>query len=308
MQKTLRSTVRFKGFGLHTGQLVSVVVKPAPENHGIVFVRVDCKVADNTIPALWHCAKHAELCTLLENKSGVHVATVEHLMAALAGCGIHNAVVEIDAAEVPIMDGSAIEFAQEFLRVGLQVQDAPVRAIKVLSTVKAQDDKAYAQLEPSETPQMDFHIEFAGTPIGKQNKTLELVNGAVLHELSNSRTFCLKSNVQSMRSRGLIKGGSLKNAVVFGPQGVETPGGLRHDNEPVRHKMLDAFGDLALAGLPIIGRYIGHRAGHTLTNKLLHALFAQPESYQIIECDDVMAHHLPGSDVCLQDIRHFYQA
>jgi UDP-3-O-[3-hydroxymyristoyl] N-acetylglucosamine deacetylase len=225
----------------------------------------------------------------------VSVSTIEHLMAALAGCGVYNALVEIDGPEVPLLDGSSAQFVSAILARGIRQLDAPVRAIRVLRTVAVTDNGARVSLEPAPGLEIDFEINFSDAAIGHQVKRLNMANGAFVRELCDSRTFCRTADIDAMRDRGLIAGASLTSAVVVDGDRVVTPGGLRHSDEPVRHKMLDALGDLALAGAPILGRYVGQRAGHAMTNSLLRALFADPGAYEIIECDAAIAARLPGA-------------
>ena len=250
MQTTIKSIVRFAGTGLHQGRPARLSIHPAPANHGIWFRRTD--IEGNAMIAARHDAVElSPLCTLLVNEAGVSVSTVEHVMAALSGCGVLNAILEIDGPEVPILDGSAAEF---------------VRA-----------------------------IDFVDAAIGQQHKVLRLSNGTFVRELCDSRTFCSQSDVDAMRAAGKALGGSLSNAVVVDGARVLNPEGLRHIDEAVRHKMLDALGDLALAGAPILGRYTGIRAGHAVTNKLLRALFADPLAYRIRTLSATECRLLPGA-------------
>ena len=301
MQATVKAPVTFAGTGLHSGQDVRVTVRPASVEHGVWFRRLDVNDHDPLIPARWSAVEQSQLCTRLVNASGVTVSTVEHLMAALAGCGVRNALIEVDGPEVPILDGSSAPFVRGLLEKGLVTQSAPMRAIEILRTVEVRNEDAVARLEPAEGFAIDFDIDFTDRAIGRQHKALDLANGAFVHELCDSRTFCRQSDVDMMRSKGLALGGSLRNAVVVDGDQVLSPGGLRHGDEPVRHKMLDAMGDLALAGAPILGRYVGHRAGHALTNKLLRELFANPDAFRMIECDDATAARLPGAGVTRAD-------
>lgn len=278
-----------------------MTVRPAAVDHGIRFLRTDLAGRDAVVPALWHAVEPSRLCTLIVNDTGASVSTIEHVMAAFAGCGIHNALVEIDAPEVPILDGSAAPFVRAFLAAGLVEQTQPVRAIRVLRAVEVRDGDAVARLEPSETLHIAFEIEFTDAAIGRQEKTLNMANGTFVRELSASRTFCRQSDVDDMRARGLALGGTLDNAVVVEGDRVLSPGGLRYSDEPVRHKMLDALGDLALAGGPILGRYTGIRAGHALTNRLLHALFADPSAWEAVDCGPLAGSTLPGAGVGLAD-------
>jgi UDP-3-O-[3-hydroxymyristoyl] N-acetylglucosamine deacetylase len=276
VQNSLLRSATFKGVGLHSGAPVTMTVRPAAEDHGIWFRRTDLVGADALIPARWDAVVPSKLCTLVSNAAGASVSTIEHIMAALAGSAVHNAVIDIDGPEVPILDGSAAQFVAGLLDAGIKPQSAPVRAVKVLKTIEVRDGEAVARLEPSDMLEIDFLIDFAEAAIGRQEKVLNMANGAFVRELSDSRTFCRNAEVIAMRERGLALGGTLNNAVVFDGDKVLSPGGLRHADEPVRHKMLDALGDLALAGGPILGRYTGVRAGHALTNRLLRALFADP--------------------------------
>lgn len=302
MQNTLSTAVQFHGFGLHSGHPVRMTVMPAPADQGICFQRTDVDGLDPVIRARWDLVVASRLCTLLRNADGVEVSTIEHVMAALAGCGIHNAVVALDGPEVPILDGSSVPFVEAFLAAGLVEQDVPVRAIRVLKPVEVAEGLATARLEPSEMLEIDFRIQFDDAAIGRQEKHLSLANGTFVRELCDSRTFCRQSDVDAMRANGLALGGTLDNAVVFEGDKVLSPGGLRHRDEPVRHKMLDAMGDLYLAGGPILGRYTGVRAGHSLTNRLLRSLFADPSAYAFVDCGPQTFGKLPGVGVVMADL------
>jgi UDP-3-O-[3-hydroxymyristoyl] N-acetylglucosamine deacetylase len=279
-----------------------MVVRPAPFGHGIWFRRTDVHGADPMVPARWDAVTPSRLCTVVENQDGVSVSTIEHLMAALAGSAIQNALIEIDGPEVPILDGSSAPFVQGFLAAGLEERDVPVRAIRVLKPVEVRDGLAVARLEPADMLEIDFRISFQDAAIGTQSRQLNMANGAFVRELSDSRTFCRQSDVDAMREAGLALGGSFENAVVFDGDQVLSPGGLRHADEPVRHKMLDAVGDLALAGGPILGRYVGVRAGHAMTNQLLRRLFAEPDAFQVVECGPQTLGKLPGVGVHVGDL------
>jgi UDP-3-O-[3-hydroxymyristoyl] N-acetylglucosamine deacetylase len=301
VQRTLKGPVTFSGRGLHTGQPVRMVVCPASADYGIWFRRTDF-AGDGLIPALWDAVTPTRLCTRIQNRAGASVSTIEHLMAALAGCGIHNALVEIDGPEVPILDGSAAEFVQAFLRRGLRQLERPVRAIEILAPIEVHEGAASAALLPGAALEIGFRIDFSDAAIGVQSKRLSLANGAFVRELADSRTFCRQEDVDAMRSAGLALGGTLHNAVVVQGDRVLTPGGLRHRDEPVRHKMLDALGDLALIGAPILGRYEGDRAGHALTNRLLHAVFANPQAWRSVLCDAQTSARLPGAGLVRADL------
>lgn len=296
MQHTIARKAQFRGVGLHSGAAVRLTILPAPANHGIVFRRSDLDGA--LIPARWDMVTPSRLCTLLENKDGASVSTVEHVMAALAGLGIDNAVVEVNGAEVPILDGSAAPFVAGLLKAGLEPQpEAPLRAIRVLKPVEVRQGEGFARLSPADHLQIHFNIDFADAAIGQQEMQLEMANGAFVRELMDSRTFCRLSDVERMQQSGLALGGTFMNAVVVDGDRVLSPGGLRHQNEAVRHKMLDAMGDLALAGAPLLARYTGQRAGHAMTNQLLRALFAQPDAWEWEICSQGLEQRLPGAGV-----------
>ena len=223
-------------------------------------------------------------------------------MAALAGYSVQNALVEVDGPEIPVLDSSSAEFVAGLVGKGIRHLATPVRAIEILKPVEVSDGDATARLDPADTLYIDFQIDFEDSAIGRQDKALNMANGAFVRELCDSRTFCRQSDVDAMRASGLALGGSYDNAVVVDGDQVLSPGGLRHDDEAVRHKMLDALGDLALAGAPILGRYQGHRAGHALTNALLRALFAQPDAYRMVLCDSSRTGRLPGVGVHKRDV------
>lgn len=294
MQNTIKSAIRFDGVGLHGGSPVRITLRPAVAGHGIWFRRTDIRKGDAMIPALYDAVERTALCTRLVNGAGVSVSTVEHLLAALAGTGVHNALIEIDGPEVPILDGSAAPFVRAIVARGLRRQAAPVVAFEVLATVTVEHAGARATLMPADRLRIEFHIDFDDPAIGRQSRSLDMANGAFARELCDSRTFCRLGDVQEMQRGGLALGGSLDNAVVVDGGRVLTPGGLRHSDEAVRHKMLDALGDLALAGGPVLGHYIGERAGHSLTNTLLRTLFATPGAVRPVICDAATTARLPG--------------
>lgn len=297
VQTTMRSAVSFEGVGLHSGKPACLTLRPASAEHGIWFKRTDISLGDTLIPARWDVVEQSPLCTRIINKAGVSVSTIEHVMAALAGCGIHNALVEIDGPEVPILDGSSQPFVSGILARGVREQYAPIRALEILKPVEVRTPNGWARLDPADRLVIDFHIDFADEAIGEQEMALDMANGAFVRELCDSRTFCRKADVDMMHANGLALGGTLENAVVVDGADVLSPGGFRHADEAVRHKMLDALGDLALAGAPILGRYTGFRAGHAMTNTLLHALFATPGAFRMTVCDPETAARLPGSGV-----------
>lgn len=302
MQNTLKAPVVFEGVGLHSGAAARMVLRPAQAGTGIRFRRTDIELGNATIPALWDQVDRSPLCTRLVNEAGVTVSTVEHVMAALAGCGVSNVLIDIDGPEVPILDGSSAPFVRGIMAHGVQAQAAPVVAVQVLKPVTVEKDGARATLLPSDGFEIEFHIDFADGAIGRQSKVLNMRNGAFARELCDSRTFCRQSDVDAMHEHGLALGGTLDNAVVVDGDDVLSPGGFRHADEAVRHKMLDALGDLALAGGPILGRYVGERAGHALTNTLLRALFDTPGAVRMVVCDGEKAARLPGQGLVWGEI------
>lgn len=302
MQATIHKAFSLVGTGLHSGRPVRLSVKPASADAGVVFVRRDITDLDNRIPARFDAVSDTRLCTLISNADGVSVSTIEHLMAALAGCGVHNAVVELDGPEVPIMDGSAKRFVREILAAGVVKLDISVKILRVLKTVSVTDGDAYAEISPADEFEIDFSIDFKEKAIGAQHHILNMKNGSFARELSDCRTFCRKVDVDYMQSTGLALGGNLDNAIVVDGETVLNAEGFRRDGECVRHKMLDALGDLALVGKPILGHYRGVRAGHSITNQLLRKLFATPDAYEIIEADADHAAKLPGVGLTFADL------
>ena len=304
MQSTIKRSVAFEGVGLHSGRPARMTIAPAGADRGIWFRRTD--IADPAaahIAASWTSAVPSPLCTRLRNEAGTEISTVEHVLAALAGCGVRNAVIEVNGPEVPILDGSSRPFVAAIVEAGLRSLGVPDRAIEILKPVEVRRGDAMARLEPSDSFRIDFSIEFEDAAIGAQAKSLDLSNGAFVRELCDSRTFCRRADVEAMRAAGLALGGTYDNAVVVDGASVLSPGGLRHADEAVRHKMLDALGDLSLAGAPIIGLYTGRRAGHALTGALLDALFADRGAWRMVTCDGPRAARLPGAGVKALDLR-----
>ena len=302
MQTTLKRETTLVGMGLHSGRPARMVLRPATEG-GIRFRRVDVTDRDNVIPARFDLVTDTRLCTLLTNDAGVSLGTVEHIMAALAGTGVTHALIDIDGPEVPIMDGSAMRFVQAILKVGLRRLEGARKAIRVLKPVRDVQGDVVVELRPAETLSIDFDINFPEAAIGHQAKRLDMENGAFVHELADCRTFCRRDEVETMQAQGLALGGSLDNAIVVEGDRVLNPGGWRRSDEFVRHKMLDALGDLALAGAPILGAYRGVKAGHGATNRLLRQLFATPDAWEVVTLDDEAAGHLPGAGVDAADLR-----
>ncbi len=297
MQTTLMTPLSVAGTGLHSGRPSRVTLREAPAGTGVLFRRTDVVGRDPLVPARWDRVEITPLNTRIVNEAGVHVSTIEHLMAALVGTGVGNALVEIEGPEVPILDGSALVWADAILRAGIRRLDAPQQAIQVLKPVEVRDGAASARLDPAEGFTISFAIDFPDAAIGHQERSLDMAGSAFLRELSDSRTFCRAADLEAMWSQGLALGGTPLNAVVVDGDRVMTPGGWRHADEAVRHKMLDALGDLATAGHPILGAYTGLRAGHGITNKLLRALFAQPDAWRLVTCEARLLQRLPGANL-----------
>lgn len=276
MQFTLKDKVIFEGKGLHSGQIVTAIVIPASANEGIHFIRDDLDGRAEIIPARYDHVTASQLCTLLKNDNGVSVSTIEHIMAAFAGMGIDNATIILNGPEMPIMDGSAMPFIKKFQNVGLQEQNAPRRLLRILKPVEIRGENGgYARIEPDIASVYDFTIDFDHALLGRQNYEFELRGAeSFISEIAECRTFTRLQDVEMLQQAGLIKGGGLDNAVVFDRDRVLNPEGLRHTQEAVRHKILDAIGDLYLAGAPIIGRFTSEKGGHAMTNQLLRKLFA----------------------------------
>jgi UDP-3-O-[3-hydroxymyristoyl] N-acetylglucosamine deacetylase len=280
-QHTLKSSIACTGVGLHSGTKISMTLHPAEAGSGIRFRRVDGKGNGALIPALWSNVTDTRLNTCITNRDGFSVRTVEHLMSALAGMGVDNALIDIDGEEVPVMDGSAAPFVFLIECAGLTEQAAPRQIIKILKRIAVRDGDKLAMLSPADDFTMSVDIDFPAAAIGRQQVTLAVDSASFKAEISRARTFGFEQEVEAMRAAGLGRGGSLENAVVIAGDGraILNEDGLRYGDEFVRHKMLDAMGDLALAGAPLQGHFSGVRTGHALNNRLLHALFMDSSAW-----------------------------
>ena len=288
-QHTLAGAAIMAGVGLHTGQHVRVVIRPAPIDSGVVFVRTDVTDRDNRLPALGEAVVQTRLGTVLGNSAGVTVSTVEHLMAALCALGVDNAVIELDGPELPIMDGSAQPFVDLLDHAGLRRQEAPRRYIEILEPIEVVDGDARATLSPAAQFEMAFEIEFETAAIGRQRVEMVVDEALFRAELAECRTFGFLHEVEALRQIGLARGGSIENAVVFDGDVLLNPEGLLRPDEPVRHKALDAIGDLYLLGAPLIGRYEGVKAGHGVNNAVVRALLARPAAWRIRTAHQALA-------------------
>jgi len=298
-QQTVVKTVRVDGIGLHKGTPVTLVMHPAPAGHGIVFRRVDLidslGAEKATIPARFDTVTETTMCTTIGNEFGASVATIEHLMAAIAGLAIDNLLIEIDGPEVPMMDGSSAAFVDALRKTGMKSLNAPRYAIRILKPVQVEDGLKVTALVPADEFSIDVAIDFTCKAIGQQRASMSLMNGQFCAELSAARTFGFRRDVDMLQSIGLALGGSLDNAIVIDEDDtIMNEEGLRYDDEFVRHKALDAVGDLALAGAPIIGRFEGSRPGHDMNNRILHALFADQDAYELVPVTKDMGARLPG--------------
>jgi UDP-3-O-[3-hydroxymyristoyl] N-acetylglucosamine deacetylase len=281
-QRTLKSLVKSSGVGLHTGQKVRMVLRPAPPDTGIVFRRIDL-ASPVSIPARAESVGEARLASTLI-KDGVKVHTVEHLMSALAGLGIDNAFVDLDAPELPIMDGSASPFALLIQQAGIEEQGAPKRFLRVRKTVEVKEGDKWARLEPYEGLRMSFSIEFRHPVIDRstQSVTVDFAETSYLKEIARARTFGFMHEVEDLKDSGLALGGGLDNAVVLDEHSVLNSDGLRFADEFIRHKLLDAIGDLYLLGRPLLGAFTAHKSGHALNNKLARAALAEAGALETV--------------------------
>jgi UDP-3-O-[3-hydroxymyristoyl] N-acetylglucosamine deacetylase len=306
MQHTLKTaTDHLRGVGLHTGAPVALRILPAAPDTGLLFVRSDLAQVNTYVPATYDAVdlNSSQLCTFLKNSAGVAVQTPEHLMAALSGCGIDNALIEISGPEVPLMDGSAKPFVDAILAVGRKGQPAPRARLKVLKTIRVEEGDKFAEISPSDDPlSVDFTIAFPG--LGQQRRKFMLSDAQTfLSEVAAARTFTLRSVAEAMKAAGRIKGGSLDNALVLNDEdGTPFGGCARYTDEPVRHKIMDAVGDLALAGMPIEGAFATLRGGHALTNRLLRALYADRSAWRIVH--DIAGIPVPQSEARTAQTAH----
>jgi len=288
-QHTLSGPAIFAGVGVHTGAHVRCCARPGAAGTGIVFVRTDIRDRDNRIEARGERVTKTQLGTVITNEADVSVSTIEHLMAAFAALGVDNAVVELDGPEVPIMDGSALPFVQIIDRAGLRRQEARRVCIEILETVEVVDGDKRASLSPSDRYEMAFEIAFDSPTIGRQRVDLEITEASFRKQLANCRTFGFLADVEALRAMGLARGGSLENCVVIDGDRVLNDEGLRRPDEFVRHKALDAIGDLYVLGAPIMGRFEGVLAGHGLNNALVRALLAKPSAWRVRVSEEDLA-------------------
>jgi UDP-3-O-[3-hydroxymyristoyl] N-acetylglucosamine deacetylase len=284
-QKTVKKPISFSGLGLHSGKLVKICIKPADPNNGIVFKRIDLNNDNLVIPNFINVS-NTSLNTTISNEFGVRVSTIEHLMGALFGLGIDNALIEIDNEEVPILDGSAKEFIEKIIEVGLKVSDAPIKIIKINKKIEFKDGDRSITIEPSKLSlDIDFELKYKNQIIGNQRNKINVYEDN-LRDIFNSRTFCLFEDIEAIKKNGLAKGGSLDNAIVVKGDDILNEDGLRNSKEFVNHKILDCIGDLYTSGYRMIANIVCSQGGHYLTNQLLKKTFENKDNFSIVEIQE----------------------
>ena len=290
-QKTINKDLTFKGVGLHSGLVATMTIKPANPNSGIIFKRIDLKENNIIIPNIFNVSS-AVFCTTISNETGASVSTIEHLMGALYGLGIDNALIEIDNQEVPILDGSAKNFVDAISEIGIKNSDAPIKIVKINKRIEFNDGNKTISIEPSKISlDIDFELKYENELIGTQRNLIKVFESD-LTDIYNSRTFCLFEDIEKLKEMGLAKGGTLDNAIVVKNNEILNENGLRNEKEFVNHKILDCMGDLYLAGYKIIGKLICSQGGHKLTNQLLRKVFQNDENFSLIE---ITEKHLPNT-------------
>ena len=281
-QKTIKNPVSFEGVGLHSGKIVHMDIKPAKPNTGIVFKRVDLS-KNNIIYPNFLNVTNTSLNTTISNEFGAKVSTIEHLMGALFGLGIDNALIEIDEEEVPILDGSAKDFIEKLFIAGIETSDAPIKIVKIQNKVSINDGKRSISIEPSKLSlDIDFELKYKSAVIGNQKNKINVYEDD-LKDIFCSRTFCLFEDIETIKKNGLAKGGSLENAIVVKDDKILNECGLRNDKEFVNHKILDCIGDLYTCGYRMLAKIKCSQGGHFLTNTLLRKVFENNENFSIIE-------------------------
>ncbi|MDC1163467.1 UDP-3-O-acyl-N-acetylglucosamine deacetylase [Candidatus Pelagibacter sp.] len=298
-QKTINQDITFNGIGLHSGLAVTMTVKPAAPNTGIIFKRIDLKENNVVVPNIFNVSS-AVFCTTISNDHGVSVSTIEHLMGALYGLGIDNVLIEIDNQEVPILDGSAKLFVEAISKIGIKNSDTPIKIIKILRKIEFVDENKTITLEPSKISlDIDFELKYTNEFIGTQRNSVKVFESD-LSDIYNSRTFCLFEDIEKLKELGLAKGGTIDNAIVVKDNQVLNQNGLRNQKEFVNHKILDCMGDLYLAGYKIIGKIVCSQGGHKLTNQLLRKVFENDENFSLIE---ITEKNLPNSFINRSHLR-----
>jgi len=298
-QKTINQDITFNGIGLHSGLAVTMTVKPAAPNTGIIFKRIDLKENNVVVPNIFNVSS-AVFCTTISNDHGASVSTIEHLMGALYGLGIDNALIEIDNQEVPILDGSAKLFVEAISKIGIKNSDTPIKIVKILRKIEFVDGNKTITIEPSKISlDIDFELKYTNEFIGTQRNSVKVFESD-LSDIYNSRTFCLFEDIEKLKELGLAKGGTIDNAIVVKDNQVLNQNGLRNQKEFVNHKILDCMGDLYLAGYKIIGKIVCSQGGHKLTNQLLRKVFENDQNFSLIE---ITEKNLPNSFINKSHLR-----
>ena len=287
-QRTLAGTLEFSGFGVHSGSPVTLTIAPGPADSGFMI----CRILENgskvgPVPVHFSRVTRTTLCTTLDLGDSVSVATVEHVISALSGLGVDNAVLTLTGAECPILDGSAAPYVEGIMEVGLEVQPAPRRYIKIMRQVLVRNNEASAALEPYNGRMLDLEIDFDSRVIGRQRMIFDWTPRKYYDDVARARTFGFVRDAKILRQAGYALGSSLDNSITVHEDRILNPGGLRYEDEFVRHKLLDAIGDLALCGLPIYGRFRSYKGGHALNALVLHGLFASEANYEIVSAEDL---------------------
>jgi UDP-3-O-[3-hydroxymyristoyl] N-acetylglucosamine deacetylase len=306
-QKSIRNSFVLDGKGLHFGKNVRMSIHPAPADHGIVFKRTDIKGDRGYIKASFENVSKTYLRTQLTNNFGVSIITAEHILAAFAGLGIHNALIELSEAEVPIFDGSSRVFVRAILESGVVELKKKTKLYQVVNSIRVGSSDAWAELRPAKTFSIDFEMDWPGTALSKQSLDMPIVNGAFVREICDSRTFCRKSDVVRLKNEGFALGGGIENAIVVGENEMTVQDGLRYADECVRHKILDALGDLSLVGRPILGKFVSYSGGHGLTNLLLRESFKRGDVLRCKDFTDGDRDKLPGFDISEADTQNIFQ-
>ena len=284
-QKTVNDTIKFSGIGLHSGKIVKLNIKPAEPNSGIIFKRTDL-YSNNIIFPNFENVSNTSLNTTISNEHGAKVSTIEHLMGALLGVGVDNALIEIDNEEVPILDGSAKEFVEKIITCGFRLSNSPIKIIKINKKIKFDDGNRFISIEPSKLSlDIDFELKYKNNIIGNQKNKINVYEED-LTDIYNSRTFCLFEDIEIIKKNGLAKGGSLDNAIVVKDKTILNENGLRNSKEFVNHKILDCIGDLYTCGYRMLASVVCSQGGHYLTNQLLRKVFKNKENFSIIEIQE----------------------
>ena len=300
-QKTIKKNVSFSGVALHSGVNVNVIIKPADPDFGIVFKRIDLK-SNNLVHPNFANVSNTSLNTTIENEFGAKVSTIEHLMGALFGLGIDNALIEIDNEEVPILDGSAKVFIEKIISAGVVVSNSPIKIIKINKEITFSDGERYITIKPSKLSlEIDFELKYENQVIGNQRNKYKIYEDD-LSDVYNSRTYCLFEDIEMIKRNGLAKGGSLENAVVVNDKEILNPEGLRNEKEFVNHKILDCIGDLYTSGYRIVASVICSQGGHYLTNQLLRKVFQNKENFSILEIKEKNLPHTLINKTILRSI------